>query len=198
MIFTSDNGPEDILVGNASHSGVGSAGPFRGRKRSLYEGGIRLPFLVRWPGKVPAGKVNDRSVVSAVDFLPTVARLCGVQPPAEFVADGEDVSDILLGGERARVKPLYWEWRTDINGHVLNHSPMLAVREGNWKLLLNPDHSRVELYDIPRDSSEVRNVAESRADIVELLARQAIEWQATLPPGKVSPNAGNIIYRWPK
>jgi N-acetylgalactosamine-6-sulfatase len=73
ILFSSDNGPEDIHIRNAGHSGVGSAGPFRGRKRSLYEGGVRVPFLVRWSGHVPA-RIDDTSVVAACDFMPT---LCG-------------------------------------------------------------------------------------------------------------------------
>jgi arylsulfatase A-like enzyme len=70
ILFSSDNGPEDIHIRNAGHSGVGSAGPFRGRKRSLYEGGVRVPGIIRWPGKVPAGRVDDQSVLSGVDWLP--------------------------------------------------------------------------------------------------------------------------------
>ena len=71
ILFSSDNGPEDIHIRNAGHSGVGSAGPFRGRKRSLYEGGVRVPFIVRWPGHVPAGEIDDTSVVAGCDLLPT-------------------------------------------------------------------------------------------------------------------------------
>jgi len=69
VLFSSDNGPEDIHVRNAGHSGVGSAGPFRGRKRSLYEGGVRVPGIVRWPRKVPAGNIDQQSVVAGVDWL---------------------------------------------------------------------------------------------------------------------------------
>ena len=65
VLFTSDNGPEDIHIRNASHSGIGSPGAFRGRKRSLYEGGVRLPLILRWPGKVPAKRLDQQSVVRA-------------------------------------------------------------------------------------------------------------------------------------
>src|SRR6185436_10911777 len=64
VLFSSDNGPEDIEIYSVNHSGVGSTGPFRGRKRSLYEGGVRLPLLVRWPGKTPAGRVDETTIVS--------------------------------------------------------------------------------------------------------------------------------------
>jgi N-acetylgalactosamine-6-sulfatase len=198
VIFSSDNGPEDIHVVNASHSGVGSAGPFRGRKRSLYEGGVRLPFIARWPRHVPAGRVDDTSVVTGVDFLPTVCALAGVQPPAGWTGDGEDVDDILRGRPRPRTKPIFWEWRFNIAGDTLNKSPMLAVRAGGWKLLMNPDRSRVELYDIPKDPSELTNLAAANPDVVDRLAAKLLAWRRTLPEGPVAPTAGQNDYPWPK
>ena len=198
VIFSSDNGPEDISTRNASHSGVGSPGPFRGRKRSLYEGGIRMPFIVRWPGHVPAGSVDDQSVVTAVDLLPTLARLSGATAPAGFQPDGEDAGANLLGSRGARTKPVFWEWRYDVGGHVLNHSPRLAIRDGNWKLLMNPDGSRVELYDIPRDPSELANQAGREPEVAARLKKTLLAWHKTLPPGTGAPNAGKATYAWPK
>src|SRR5688572_1323410 len=81
VVFSSDNGPEDIFIQNAGHSGVGSPGPFRGRKRSLYEGGVRVPYIVRWPARIPAGRIDDTSVVAGVDFMPTLCRITGVTMP---------------------------------------------------------------------------------------------------------------------
>jgi arylsulfatase A-like enzyme len=198
VVFSSDNGPEDIHIANASHSAVGSAGPFRGRKRSLYEGGVRLPFIVRWPGKVPAGRVDDTSVVTGVDLLPTVCAAGGVKLPEDYKGDGEDVGDILRGTPRPRTKPIFWEWRFNIAGDTLNKSPMLSVRHGNWKLLFNPDRSRVELYDIPHDPSELTNLATARPEVVEPLMAKSLAWQATLPKGPVEPAAGKNDYPWPK
>jgi arylsulfatase A-like enzyme len=197
VFFSSDNGPEDIFITNAGHSGVGSAGPFRGRKRSLYEGGVRTPFIVRWPGKIPAGRINDTSIVSGVDFMPTVCRFAGASMPVGHASDGEDVSDILLGEPRARTKPLMWEWRFAIAGHVWNRSPQLAIREGDWKLLLNPDRSRIELYDIPRDAMQVSNVAEKHPEIVARLSETVLAWQQQLPPGPRDAGAGDNDYPWP-
>ncbi len=197
IMFSSDNGPEDIHITNAGHSGIGSAGPFRGRKRSLYEGGVRVPFIVRWPGKVPAGRVDNTSVVAAVDWLPTVCKLAGVPLPADTKADGEDVSDMLAGKSRSRKASLFWEWRFNIFGEPFHRSPMLAIREGDWKLLLNPDRSRVELYDIPGDPTQLNNVAEKHPEVVERLAKEALAWQATLPKGPIEPRAGSADYPWP-
>lgn len=197
IFFSSDNGPEEIFIQNAGHSGVGSPGPFRGRKRSLYEGGVREPFIVRFPGRVPAGKIDTTSVVAGVDFMPTVCKLAGVPFPTGHKSDGEDVSDILFGQTRPRAAPLMWEWRFNIAGHVWNRSPQLAIREGDWKLLMNPDRSRVELYDIPRDPMQVGNVAAAQPDVVARLSEKVLAWRKELPAGPLDPGAGMNDYPWP-
>ncbi len=201
VIFSSDNGPEDIEIGNAAWSGIGSAGPLRGRKRSLYEGGIREPFIVRWPAGTPAGQVNDQTVVSGADLLPTLCELAGATVPDEVkpTLRGQSVAAAFKGDKTLRrTAPLLWEWRFRVFNHPWNRSPILAIREGQWKLLLNPDRSRVELYDIPVDSSEQNNVAAEHADIVARLSEKALAWQRTLPPGPIEPAAGNNSYPWPK
>jgi len=182
IVYSSDNGPEDYRIGNAANAGVGSTGPLRARKRSLYEGGVRTPLLVRWPGRVPAGRVDEESVIAAVDFLPTVCRLAGVTVDAEKIKpDGEDVSDILFGKPRLRRTPILWEWLFEVAGDPAYFAPRLAIREGPWKLMINPDRSRVELYDIPNDPAEKANVAGQHADVVERLAAKVLAWQKSLP-----------------
>jgi N-acetylgalactosamine-6-sulfatase len=193
VVFSSDNGPEDIHISNAGHSAFGSPGPFRGRKRSLYEGGIRVPLIVRYPGQAPAGAVDQRTVVTAVDFLPTCCRAAGIDPPAGWRLDGEDMNEA-----HPRAKPICWEWRFNIAGYPVNRSPMLATREGDWKLLMNPDRSRVELYDIPNDPGEMSNRAETHPKLVEDMSRRLLAWQKELPPGLVEPRAGKSNYNWPR
>ena len=198
VIFSADNGPEDIAIRNASHSGVGSPGPFRGRKRSLYEGGIRTPFILSWPaGGAPAGAIDNDTPLCAVDLLPTFCRLAGIDPPAGVALDGEDMSAAFHGTPRPRTTPLMWEWRFRVAGHCINKSPMLSIRMGDWKLMLNPDESRVELYDIPRDPMELDNRAEAHPDLVAELAAQVRDWQRTLPEGPVDEDAGSNAYPWP-
>jgi len=197
VIFSSDNGPEDIHITNASHSGVGSAGPFRGRKRSLYEGGVRVPFILRWPAATPAGRVDNDTVINATDFLPTFCKLAGVGVPEGASPDGEDVSAAFQGKSFKRSRPLFWEWRFRIFGHVLHRSPRLSIRDGNWKLLMNPDRSRVELYDIPSDPSELNDLADRQPEVVERLSERVLAWHKELPPGPVEPVAGSNAYRWP-
>ena len=198
VIFSADNGPEDIVIGNATHSGVGSPGPFRGRKRSLYEGGIRTPFIVRWPGGgTPAGAIDNATPLSGVDLLPTFCSLAGAEAPDDLTLDGEDMSDALRGKPMARTKPLMWEWRFRIFGHVINMSPILAIRDGNCKLLINPERDRVELYDVPNDPTELSNQAEKHPDVVERLAKRVLAWQRTLPDGPFDDEAGSNWYPWP-
>lgn len=188
LFFSSDNGPEDYHISNAANAGVGSPGPHRGRKRSIYEGGVRQPLVVRWPGKIQAGVFDQTSVVGAVDFLPTVCAITGVKLPADLELDGEDVSDILLSGRaRARKGPLYWEWRSTVAGNPDYAPPPIAVRDGPWKLMISRDRSRVELYDIPNDPAETNNLAAARPEVVERLAKIALDWKATLPPGEEKP-----------
>ena len=170
------------------HRDPGSPGPHRGRKRSIYEGGVRQPLVVRWPGKIKAGVFDGTSVIGAVDFFPTVCALTGVAPPGNAELDGEDVSDILLGGQsRPRQKPLFWEWRSRVAGNPDYAPPPIAVRDGPWKLLTDADRSRVELYDIPNDPAETNNLAATNPDVVEPLAKLALDWKATLPPGEEQP-----------
>ena len=165
VFFSSDNGPEDYRIGNASNAGVGSAGPLRARKRSMYEGGIRTFGLVRWPGHVAAGRVDDTSVLAGVDWLPTICKLTGVTVPDSLQPDGEDVSAIWFGQSHPRSKPLHWEWLFRVWGEEYA-PPMLAIRDGPWKLFVNHDGSHAELYNIPQDLSEEHNVAAAHPDII--------------------------------
>ena len=194
VLFSSDNGPEDIHIGNAGHSGIGSAGPFRGRKRSLYEGGIRVPGIVRWPGKIPAGTIDSTSVVAGVDWLPTVCELAGCPIPADHTLDGESVSDVLFGKSRSRKSPLFWEWRFRIAGEPFHHSPELSVRDGDWKLYMNPNGSRVELYDMKNDLTQLNNVSEHHPEVVRRMSQMVLSWSKQLPDGPRDPGAGRMNY----
>lgn len=197
VVFASDNGPERTDEPHAGRHNSGGTGPFRGRKTSLYEGGVRLPFIVRWPGHTPRNAVDNTSVVSAVDLLPTFCSIAGVNLPSGYRPDGENITAALTGTPRARQKPLLWEWRFESGGEYVNRSPRLAIRDGKWKLLLNPDRSRVELYDIPADPTELNNLATRHPDVVKRLSGIALKWQAGLPEGPVVPGAGSNVYPWP-
>jgi len=136
---------------------------------------------VRWPGQVAAGRVDETSVIGGVDWLPTICKLTGVAVPASLQPDGEDVSDIWLGQSRPRRTPLHWEWLFRVWGDEYQ-PPMLAIRDGAWKLLVNHDGSKAELYDIPNDRGEEHNVAATHPDVVKELTAKALAWQKSLPP----------------
>jgi N-acetylgalactosamine-6-sulfatase len=190
IFFSSDNGPEDYRIGNAANAGVGNTGPLRARKRSMYEGGIRTFGLLRWPGRVPAGRVDETSVMGGVDFLPTICKLAGVELPLGVGPDGEDVSDIWLGTARPRAKPLHWEWLFNVQGADDGYMPpMLAVRDGEWKLFVSHDGTGAQLYNIPRDPGEERDVAGEHPDVTRGLVAKALAWQKSLPPSKARDQA---------
>lgn len=183
IVFSSDNGPEDYRIKNAANAGVGSTGPLRARKRSMYEGGIRTFGLIRWPGTVPAGRVDETSVVGAVDLLPTIATLAGVAVPAWLTLDGEDVSGVWRGGSAPRKKPLHWEWLFGVQGpQDGSMPPALSIRDGDWKLFVNHDGGGPQLYSIPNDPGESRDLAADRPDVVQALTAKALAWVKTLPP----------------
>lgn len=184
VVLTSDNGPTDwSYYYEENYVPPGSADPFRGRKWSLYEGGIRVPFMARWPSQIPAGVTNDTTVVHASDLFPTFCKLAGIKLP-DINFDGEDMSNALTGESQQRTKPIFWEYGSDFDikpGNPRFVSPRLAMREGPWKLLINNDNTGVELYNLLIDHAETENVAEKHPDITKRMSEQVLEWQNALP-----------------
>jgi len=180
VLIASDNGPTAWpRYYNEGVAPPGSTDGLRGRKWSLYEGGIREPLIVRWPGKVPAGMVNDTTVLHAADYLPTIIAITNAELP-ESPPDGEDVSDVLLGAERARTSPLFWEYgqyATIQPGLTVDQSPPLAVRQGDWKLLMNWDGSGIELYDLASDRAESENLAAAQPAVTQELEQKLTAWR---------------------
>jgi arylsulfatase A-like enzyme len=185
VILAGDNGPEP------SFNRARTAG-LRGMKWSLYEGGIRTPCIIRWPGVVPAGRVNEQTVLSAVDLYPTLCGLLQLQPPAGQRFDGEDMSAALKGDQPRRQGLLLWEYGRKpaaMNGPRAfpypsepgAKSPNVALRSGDWKLLINADGSGAELYDLARDPTESINLAADRSEIAQVLSAQALAWRRSLP-----------------
>lgn len=137
VMFTSDNGP--ALTNWHPH---GSAGPFRSKKGTLWEGGIRVPGLVQWPGVTQPGTVSSEPV-SGVDLLPTLCALTNIEPPQDRVLDGTNVLPAFRGESVTRAKPLYWQY------NYRRDWPQVALREGDWKLLASLDpHDQPTLIDI--------------------------------------------------
>lgn len=166
VIFSSDNG--------AATGRGGSNSPFRGWKWTIYEGGIREPLIVRWPGQVPAGRVDRTSVLNIVDFIPTFCRLSGAQMPEGYDSDGVDITDAFAGRPFERRRPMFWHHPR------ARKEPVLATRDGDMKLLINPDNSNPELYNLEADPSETTNLAANKPADVQRLAQPLIEWYRTL------------------
>ena len=178
VIFTSDNGPLPSFRGSR-------AAGLRGSKLSLYEGGIRMPFIVRWPGYTQGGRLDERTVLAAVDLFPSLCKLAGATLPKDIGLDGEDLNGAFLGNPMKRTKPLLWEYGRNNEsfaypqGH--DRSPNVALREGNWKLLVNADGSAVELYDLSTDVNETTNHAASAPGVAQRLKERALVWRKSLP-----------------
>lgn len=178
VIFSSDNGPENI---KKEWGTAGSTAGLRGRKRSLYEGGVRTPFIVRWPGETPVGETDDSSLLSGVDILPTFCQIAGAEMPDDLDPDGVDMTSALIGESFERAKPLMWEWLFADPDPESIQCPELAIREGNWELLVNPDIGRKELYNIKNDCQQKNNLAEEYPELVEILYRHIRLWKKELP-----------------
>ncbi len=178
VIFLSDNGPLPSFKGSRS-------GNFRGSKLSLYEGGTRLPFIVRWPGHTPAGKVDQQSVLSANDLFPSLCELAGAKMPKDFAFDGKDESRVLLGKSSKESRTLYWEYGRNNESFGFpkgrDRSPNLAIREGNWKLLMNFDGTGIELYDLENDKNETTNLVSKKPELAEKLKTKLLAWRNSMP-----------------
>jgi N-acetylgalactosamine-6-sulfatase len=198
VIFSSDNGPArasrptklELQHDTATGAGYGIAaakgitGGRKGYKGALFEGGVGVPFIARWPGKVPAGKIDSSSLISAVDLLPTFCEIANVSLPDNYVPDGLSQTKLLLGDESAtRKKPLFWKmqaaWPPRKNSP--NHWVSWAIVDQQWKLVANGNMSHYELYDIGADFKEEKDLAAKNPKITKRLLQQLTQWQATLP-----------------
>ena len=157
---------------------LGNTGPFMGSKGSVLEGCVRVPFIVRWPGKVKADYVDTENVIGGIDWLPTICSLAGVKDIPDDL-DGEDVSDIWLGATRRRTKPLLWG----------TGEPGPTIRDGKWKYYVIRDEKgeffREALYDVLSDPGEKNNVAEKHPEIASGLKRKVLAFVAELPENVV-------------
>lgn len=194
VLFSSDNGPH--REGGADPEFFDSNGPLRGTKRDLYEGGIRVPMIVRWPGKAPAGSVSHH-VGSFADFLPTGVEAAGLKarrPPAGKPAprwDGISFLPAILGRTDRQKKHdfLYWEF--------YERGSAQAVRMGDWKGVCRPFWGEVELYDLKRDLGETHDVAARHPEVVARIRAAMKEahvpsplWKVPAPGAATRPSGG--------
>lgn len=174
VLFTSDNGPA-----------IGSAAPLRGKKGSTWEGGMRVPAVVRWPGEIPAGSTCDK-LLSSMDLFPTLAYLTDTELPAGRIIDGKNIWPVLSGSEEAESPHLQYFYHKGDN--------LMAVRSGNWKLHRSPDGNHFELYNLEDDISEQLNRADEYPEVVARLSKFMIAFDQEMenpqnirPHGKINP-----------
>ena len=177
IVFTSDNGPGPLTPQVISESvveryhtrpdllnSVGSAKIYKERKISLHDGGIRVPYIVSWPDKVPEGKVDETSVIHGTDWLLTVASICNVELP-EGLYDGTDVKAAFLGNKFERNKEIYW-----------TQAGSVAILKNNWKGILTKE-GEFRLYDIVKDPAEKDNLAGQNPDVAAKIEKRIQRWQ---------------------
>jgi arylsulfatase A len=195
VVFTSDNGPEgDGTQGRTR----GSTGGLRGRKRSMYEGGIRVPGIVRWPGPIAPGTTSGAPIVGS-DLFPTVLGVCGLKPPDDRVIDGVDVLPLLTGkaGSVARKTPLYWR----LNMAPPRENLHMAIRDGDWKLLASQDFTHFELYNLKVDPRETTDLKATEAERFSALRQRLEQLSAEIEKEgpdwwkRLSPNGGGPIMK---
>jgi len=177
VIFTSDNG--GLATREGPNTPATNNAPFREGKGHLYEGGVRVPFILRGPGI----KVGDLPI-NSLDVMPTVLGLCGLKTNLAF--DGRDLSKRLAGVEHLPIAPLYF-WHYP---HYANQGsrPGGAVRSGPWKYIEFYDSDRRELFDLSKDVSESRNLAFDRRDVVKELAKRLDDWRSHVGGKMPTPN----------
>jgi uncharacterized sulfatase len=164
VLFTSDNGPHH--EGGHDHTFFDSNGPLRGYKRDLYEGGIRVPTIARWPGVIPAGSSSDEPL-AFWDWLPTACELAGQD--GELPTDGVSFVATLCGQPNRQTHHEYLFW---------GYQEKRAVRAGKWKAVRNKASAPVELYDLTTDLGEQHDVAAEHPDIVKHMERIIIQADA--------------------
>jgi arylsulfatase A-like enzyme len=185
VIFTSDNGG----VGGYVRERIKRAGditdnaPLRSGKGSLYEGGVRVPYLFRWTGKIPAGVTCDEPI-NSVDLYPTLLELAGATPPADYPLDGASYARVLTTGGKERLArdAIYWHFPGYLGagqGHWRT-TPAGAIRSGHYKLIEYFEDGRLELYDLSRDLGEQENLATKLPDKTRELQARLVAWRKAI------------------
>lgn len=199
IVVTSDNGPSALQrYYKDGTTAPGSVLALRGRKGSLYEGGIRQPLIVSWPGHVKAGYRDERTVGQGVDLLPTLTSLAGVRTPGSLA--GMDLTPVLQGRVITKRPAIFWSFGAPKASQqprgpfkTADRAPHLAVRDGKWKLLAEPDGSEVQLYDLEADPSEAVNLASKQPGLRDRLLKRLVGWGSRLPVGGVLTGSGPTI-----
>ncbi len=144
-----------------------------------------MPFAIAWPGHIRPGTTDEQSVITAVDMLPTLSKMSGVSLPTGYHSDGVDRSSVFFGKPSERGKDIFWEYgRNDVAFKYpqgRDKSPNLAVRSGDWKLLMNNNGKNVQLFNIATDKNEATDVAAANSQVVDGLKVKLMAWWKEMP-----------------
>ena len=187
VIVTSDNGPSSLQrYYQNGNTAPGSTHDLRGRKFSLYEGGIRQPLILYWRGHMKPGTRDEQTVGQGVDLLPTIASIIGKKVPAGSV--GADLSPVLQGRPVTSRPDLFWAFAKPGNPNQANKpaqphdvSPRFAVREGDWKLLANDNGADPQLYNVTTDPGETTDQVANQSALRDRLVAKLKGWLSSLP-----------------
>jgi len=173
-----------FLSDNGGFAQVTSMGPLRGSKGMIYEGGIRVPMLVSWPGQVRAGSVADIPVIG-VDLYPTILEMAGVRKPQGYVLDGESLVPVLKGSGLLPPRAIFWHFPAYLEPDSGRRgpwktTPCSVVRQGDWKLIEFFEDGHLELYNLKDDIGEKMNLAPTKPDKAEELHRVLLDWRASI------------------
>jgi arylsulfatase A-like enzyme len=177
IFFTSDNGG---LVLNQVTSNL----PLRAGKGSAYEGGVRVPLIIKWPGRARPGSVCDVPVISA-DFFPTVLEMAGLKPPPGAAVDGESLVPLLRESGGLKRNSLYWHYP---HYHPGGATPYSALRQGDWKLIEFLEDDHVELYNLKADIGEQNDLAKTMPEKAAQLRQQLHAWRRRVGAQMPTPN----------
>lgn len=193
LIFSSDNGG----VGGYQREGVNGKdttdnAPLRNGKGSLYEGGTRVPFIVRWPGKIKAGSTSDVASIH-VDVYPTLLDLAGATPPANYILDGESLAPVFLNPKSTlKREAIYQHFPGYLGsgGDTWRTTPVGLIEVGDWKLMQFFEDMHLELYNLRDDIGERHNLAQSRPEKTKELYDKMLAWRTTIKAPMPTPYTG--------
>ena len=175
VLFFSDNG---------GYANATSMTPLRGSKGMLYEGGIRVPMIARWPGKIKAGSACDVPVIG-IDFYPTFLKMAGVPKPSGHLLDGESIMPLLTRSGDLKRKAIFWHFPAYLEPYNKKQGPWRttpagAVRQGDWKLIEFFEDGKIELYNLRNDMSEKNDLAKTKPARAKELHTLLVEWRKSV------------------
>lgn len=189
VIFTSDNGPVTNQWRKPYEINLyGNAGKIRGRKGDLYEGGIRVPAIIRYPNHIKAGAISNE-VLHGYDFLPTICSLLNIPKPTDRPIDGEDFSAVLKSQPMKREKPLFWGFETlyfqDPSGYLY------AVRDGDWKVISDENAQKLLLFNLKTDPYELNDVSQKNPEVLTKLKMYVLAMKKSIEEDPLRPKKQN-------